>query len=121
MTTRTKGPLSNPGAQARLRSREKSRELLVNNAMKEWLDTPNGRFLFFWLVEDVCNAEGHSFVVDSKQTAFNEGVRAVGIRVKQRAQKISPRGYIQALTEELKRRGENELQKELAEEIENDE
>lgn len=120
MTDRREGVLSNPAAQARMRSRLKSRELLINNALKEWMDTPNGRLLFFWLTDDVCNSDGKSFVGDDLQTAFNEGVRNVGIEVKKRVQKISPKGYVQALGEELKRRGEDDLQKELAEETDND-
>jgi hypothetical protein len=119
MTERREGPLGNEAAQARLRSREKKRTLLVDTAIKEWMNSPNGRMLFFWLVEDVCNADGMSYAGDSHQTAFNEGVRAVGVDVKRRVQKVDPRGYIVALNEELKRRGENELHLELAQETDN--
>jgi len=117
MTDRKEGTLGNPAVQQRLRNREKNRELLVNAALKQWMDDPNGRLLFFWLVDDVCNADGGSFVINSRQTAYNEGVRAVGINLRKRVQKVCAREYVLALSEELKRRGEDELQKQLAEEL----
>jgi hypothetical protein len=114
------GPLGNEHAQNRMRGREKKRALYVNIAIKEWMSTVNGRLLFFWLVDEVCNADGTSFVLNSAQTAFNEGVRAVGVRVRERVQKVTARDYMQALNEELARRSENELHKETAEETNDD-
>lgn len=114
MTRKNEGYLNNEQVQGKLRNRANKRELFVNEAIKEWMNSPNGRFLLFWLIDEICNTDGGSFVQNAAQTAFNEGVRAVGIKVRQRVKETTPREFVLAMGEEIQRRAEDRLQKETA-------
>lgn len=72
------------------------------------MSTATGRRFMWWLLDGVCGINSGSFVGDSHATAYNEGMRAVGIRVLQEVQRVAEGDYVHMLKEQLDARRREE-------------
>lgn len=87
-------------AQATLRDRERDTQRQADEDLRAIMLTPSGRRFMYWLTYDVCGVE-NGIWSPSAEIHFQEGRRSVGIQVKNEAQRVAPREYVQMIMERI--------------------
>lgn len=103
-------PALTPQQQAQQRARAQ-RDL----DLREVLNSSAGRRLFWRILNDDCNVFGGSYTGEATSTTFNEGQRAVGLRLMSEAQAVTPSAYVAMVTEAVEAQRTAALEAKLAE------
>jgi len=81
---------------------ERERLARMEIAMQNVLSNENGRELIWELMSD-CGTFGMSYVKDSDETAFNEGMRSIGTQLLYLVNKSDPNAYAKMVVESERR------------------
>jgi hypothetical protein len=83
-----------------LREREKDAAVQADEDLRAIMATPAGRRFMYRLAYDICGVE-NGIWSPSAEIHFQEGRRSVGIQVKNDAQRVAPREYVEMIQERI--------------------
>ena len=98
------GTLGNPGAQAKLRGRDKDVQRLAKEDLGAVLATQAGRRFIWRLLEERCRGLSSSYSANALEMAFLEGVRSVGCHLVEEIQREYTSHYVLMLEEQMRER-----------------
>jgi hypothetical protein len=100
MSNQKKGALLDPKKQAFLRDRERLALYQNGEDFKFLMSHPQGRRFMYRLAYGICGVENGIWSA-SAEIHYMEGRRSVGIEVKNEAQRLAPREYVQMIQEQI--------------------